>query len=539
MSNLGPMCAMPAQACSSPASPPGEERFRQVLEAAPDAILEIDSQGRITLANAAAEKIFGYPRTALIGQPVEMLVPEVLRSAHASHRASYDANPKVRPMGAGLELNALRNDRTVIPVEISLSPHRQGKDLSVIAIVRDVSERKQIEELLRRSEEKLRRAEKLEALGRLAGGVAHEFNNLLMVVLGYSELLLPLVAENDQPRDYVEKISVAARRAAAITQQLLAFGRRQLLVPRVLDLNHLVVESCHIISRLLGETIETIALPLLDPAWVKVDPTQIDQIMAIMATNARSAMPDGGKLTVVISRIEVNAENIRQYAELLPGQYVVLTVSDTGTGMLPEIESRLFEPFFSTHEVGQGTGMGLASMYGVVNQSGGSITVTSQPGVGTSFQIYLPAAVYEGPPDMPKVPLESLRGHGTILLVEDQIPLLELTREFLSRLGYRVLATAFPEEALEISRRLPGPIDLLLTDVVMPGMNGHELAQRLHPERPEMKILYVSGFADQIIAHSAASGPTDPPLLEKPYALEDLGRMAHQLLEVTAPAEPA
>ena len=517
--------------CPDPALRQDEGRFGRLLEAAPDAILEVDADGRITLANPAAEKIFGYARHELVGQSVEILVPATRRASHAGHRAAYAASPRSRSMGPGLELEAQKKDGTLFPVEISLSPNRSKETANVIAIVRDVSQRNQMEAMLRHSQERLLQAEKLEALGRLAGGLAHEFNNLLTMVLGYAELLQPVVAAEEAPRDYVGKISSAAKRAASLTRQLLAFGRRQVLLPRVLDLNVVAVESCHLFS-LLGEHIETVVLPALEPVWISADPAQIDQIMANLAANANAAMPGGGTMTVAVSRIEIDDKNIREHADLAPGKYAVLSVSDTGSGMTPEVKARLFEPFFSTREIGQGTGLGLASIYGIVVQSGGGISVQSEPGRGTTFHIYLPNVQPEAPaaPPLQAKPMQSLRGTETILLVEDQEPLLDLSREFLARMGYRVLAAKLPSDAMRISREFAGEIDLLLTDVVMPGMNGRDLARQLRAQRPEMKVLYVSGFAGQAFEDSGAPGPEEA-FLEKPYGFDELGLKIRKVLQ--------
>src|SRR6476646_10893101 len=287
----------------NPTSRMNEERFGRMLEAAPDAILEVNVDGRITLANAAAERMFGYSRAELMGQTIEMLVPEDKRSVHTRYRAGYAENPKLRPMGPGLELEVQRKNGTRLPVEISLSPNRSHDADNVIAIVRDVSQRAHMETMLRLSQERLRQAEKLEALGRLAGGVAHEFNNLLSMILGYSELLLPTL-ESDDSRTYVAKISASAKRAAALTRQLLAFGRRQLLLLLFLEMNAVVTDNCQIASQLLGETIEIVVVPSPEPAWIKADPAQLEQVMAIVASNAQAAMPEGGKMTVAVSTVE-------------------------------------------------------------------------------------------------------------------------------------------------------------------------------------------------------------------------------------------
>jgi PAS domain S-box-containing protein len=521
------------EVCSAgvvPAVLQNNDRFGRLLEAAPDAILEVNAQGRITLVNAAAEQMFGYARGELIGQSIELLVPADKQSVHTRYRAGYAENPRVRPMGPGLELEAQKKDGTLLPVEISLSPHRSSGAENVIAIVRDVSQRVHMEAMLKLSQERLRQAEKLESLGRLAGGVAHEFNNLLSMILGYSELLLPSL-ESESSRTYVAKISSSAKRAAALTRQLLAFGRRQVLSLHFLDMNAVVTESGEIASRLLDDSIELAVLPAPGPTWIKADPAQIEQVMAILASNAQAAMPDGGKMTFAVSTVEVDDAHAPQYPNLMPGQYVVLSVSDTGSGMPPEVTARLFEPFFSTREFGPGTGLGLASMYGIVLQSGGGVSVHSEPEEGTTFQVFLPRVQ----PEETKLPamaqgknVESLRGAETILLVEDHGPLLELACEFLSGLGYQLLATDLPVKALEISSRYTHKIHLLLTDVLMPGMNGHELAQKLKSQRPGMKVLYVSGFTDGAFENGDPSGPE--AFMEKPYEFDELARKIREIL---------
>src|SRR6478672_5006689 len=515
---------------STAASRLNEERFRRLLEAAPDAILEVNDDGRITLANAAAERMFGYSRAELMGQTIEMLVPEDKRSVHTRYRAGYAENPRIRPMGPGLELEVQRKDGTLLPVEISLSPNSSHGTHSVIAIVRDVSQRTQMEAMLRVSQERLKQAEKLEALGRLAGGVAHEFNNLLSMILGYSEILLPNL-KSETSRTYVAKISISAKRAAALTRQLLAFGRRQVLSLRFLDMNSVVADNYQIASQLVDDSIEVIAQLASEPAWIKADPAQVEQVMANLAANAQAAMPHGGKMTLAVSNIEIDEEHTSQYPNLLPGQYVVLSVSDTGSGMIPEVKARLFEPFFSTREFGQGTGLGLASMYGIVLQSGGGVSVQSEPGKGTTFQVYLPRVQPNAPSEPAAAPakdIESLRGTETILLVEDHAPLLDLAREFLTGLGYQLLPANLPLKALEISSQYTHKIDLLLTDVLMPGMNGRELAHELRIQRPEMKVLYVSGFADRAFEENDLSAPE--AFMEKPYEFDELARKIREIL---------
>ncbi|MFI5105564.1 MAG: ATP-binding protein, partial [Terriglobales bacterium] len=450
--------------------------------------------------------------------------------AHLQHRAGYVQHPVTRPMGAGLRLKAQRKDGTQLPVEISLSPNRSG-ELQVIAIVRDVTERVKAEEMLRQSEEKLRQAEKLEALARLAGGTAHEFNNLLTMVLGYSELLLSAVSGNEDAVDHVDKIRAAAKRAAHLTRQLMAFGSRQAMRPEMLDLNAVLADARQVLANLLGDKVETRLLPAAEPMWVWADPVQVHQIIVNLAMNARDAMSEGGKQTLALSGVDITERDLKRYPDLDVGPYVLLTVCDTGSGMTPEIQSRIFEPFFSTRQFGKSTGLGLAMVYGIVSQSGGAISVQSQPGQGTTFSIYLPrvTAGQMAQRRSTRPPLRALHGSETILLVEDQAHLLALTQEFLQRLGYRVLPAASAEEAMQVAAAFPGPIHMLLTDVVMPGLNGRQLAQALEASRPEMKVFYVSGFADEAFHESGPHG-RGTAFLEKPFELEELAQKVRETL---------
>ena len=506
-----------------------EDQMRQLLEAAPDAILQIDRDGRIALANDAAEKMFGYTRSELLGMTVETLVPQAVRTAHLEHRAGYVHHPVTRPMGMGLNLKAEKKDGTQFPVEISLSPSRTG-ELGVIAIVRDVSERAKAEELVRLSEERLRQAEKLEALARLAGGTAHEFNNLLTMVLGYAELLQPTVALHDDSREYVEKIRAAAKRAAHLTRQLMAFGRRQTMNPQELEMNAALEDAGLSLANLLGPSVEVVVTPAAEPVWVRADPIQIHQMIANLAMNARDAMPSGGKLSLSLAAAELDEPEIRQHPGMKAGRHVLLTVADTGSGMAPEIQARIFEPFFSTRQFGKSAGLGLAMVYGIVSQSGGAVSVHSEVGHGTTFSIYLPRLEHGQllAKQRSGLAMEALRGSETILLVEDQEHLLALTRELLTRLGYHVLPAANAEEAIRASEEFKGPIHMLLTDVVMPGLNGRQLARALEPARPAMKVLYVSGYSDEEF-HPAGGSPS-VDLLEKPYELEELAQKVRQMM---------
>jgi PAS domain S-box-containing protein len=515
-----------------------ESQLVRLVEAAPDAILEVDAQGRIAFANTAAEKLFGYTRDELRGMEVERLVPAAARSGHTQQREGYMRHPRTRPMGIGMELKAQRKDGTLLPVEISLSPSSSEAGLGVIAVIRDITERFRIEEKLRQSEDRLRQAEKLESLARLAGGTAHEFNNLLTMVLGYSELLQPAVANREDAASHLERIRTAAKRAADLTRQLLAFGRRQMLIPQVLDLNTLVADVGRVLSRVVGEAIRISVAPASRPAWVRADAAQIEQLIANLVINSRDAMPYGGSITLAVAEVQLNDEQARQHPGLSPGHHVLLSVRDTGAGMTPEVQARIFEPFFSTRQLGKAAGLGLATVYGIVSQSGGSISVESTLGVGTTFTVYLPRLT-EGKVEHPGSSLPhiaELTGSETILLVEDQPHLLALAREFLERLGYTVLSAASAEQALQVTRDYSGRIHLLLTDIVMPGMNGRELAQVLKSERRGLKVLYVSGYTDEAFGAGTALKQGEV-FLEKPFELETLGQRIRELL--TRPAAHA
>lgn len=508
-----------------------ERRLRQVLEGASEAVLEADADGKILLVNRAAEKMFGYSRYELLELSVEQLVPPDLRARHAQHRADYVRNPKVRPMGLGRELTAQKKNGSCFPVDVGLSPYWVEGTFRVIVLVHDVTRRKEIEDAFRQSEEKLRQAEKLEALARMAGGTAHEFNNLLTMIMGYAALMLSSIDSKKTLLDYIEKISRSSKRAAELTRQLLAFSHRQMLEPKTLDMNIVLAEARQILPSLIGADIETSFEPAAEPALVCADRSQIHQVIVHLVFNARDAMPGGGRLAVRISNVQLDSEQVSKHPGLAPGKYVQLTVSDTGVGMPREVQTRLFEPFFTTKEFGKGSGLNLAAIYGIVQQSRGDISVASTPGSGTTFTVLLPqAAQQEVPAAEEQVTRPAVqRGTETILLVEDEAPIRTLTREFLQGLGYEVLEAAEGEDALRIAEQFTGRIDLLLTDVVMPGMSGRELARQLLPRRAGMKVLYVSGYVDDILAKEGLAA-TDEWFLEKPFAFDDLAEKIRTVL---------
>jgi two-component system cell cycle sensor histidine kinase/response regulator CckA len=398
------------------------------------------------------------------------------------------------------------------------------------SVMASLNQRKQTEEALRQSEDYLRQSQKMEAVGRLAGGVAHDFNNLMTVIMGRSELLMTGLPDADPLRRNADEIKRTAERAVTLTQQLLAFSRKQVLTPKVLDLNVVVANMDRMLRRLIGEDIDLVTVlgPALDR--VRADPGQIEQVIMNLAINARDAMPSGGKLTIETANADLDHAYARRHAAVLPGPYVMLSVSDNGTGMTAETQSHIFEPFFTTKDQGKGTGLGLSTVYGIVKQSEGYIWVYSEPGWGTTFKIYLPRIVDNADAPEPPRPIARPRGSETVLLVEDEDGVRDLTREILTMNGYTVIAARHGAEALDVCQRHAGQIELILTDVVMPQMSGHELLERIRPLRPSLKVLYMSGYTDKaVVRHGMLAG--EIAFLQKPFTPDALARKVREVLD--------
>ena len=498
-----------------------ERLFHDLFQSAPDATVIVDGQGVIRAASRQAERLFGYEPEELNGQPAEVLIPSAARSAYRELRKQFVEAPAPGFMGAGPQnLFAVRKNGETFPVEISLSPLTTEAD-TIVAAVRDITARRQLED-------QLRQVQKMEAVGRLAGGVAHDFNNILGVILGHSQILLSGMGADDPRRARVEQIRSASERAAGLTRQLLAFSRRQVFETRVLDLNEVIAAVNRMLERLIGEDVTLTFRPGEALGRVRADPTQIEQVLMNLAVNARDAMPDGGRLVIETANAAMDDDYVRVHAGAASGRYVCIAVSDTGHGMTKEVHAHIFEPFFTTKAPGRGTGLGLATVYGIVKQSEGFIYVYSEPAHGTTFKIYLPAV--EGQIEKAAEPPPARRGSETILLVEDEEGLRELIAELLAENGYHVLAAESPAKAIETAEGYGGHIHLLLTDVVMPQMNGRELARRVKEGRPDMPVLYMSGYTEDAIANRGVLEP-GVSLISKPFTQESLARKLRELLD--------
>ncbi|MBZ5515556.1 MAG: response regulator [Acidobacteriia bacterium] len=439
----------------------------------------------------------------------ETLLAQALVPFEIVYRGFAEANSELRELNQTLEARVA--ERTAQLTKANQELQRQ------------ISEREQIEQ-------QLLQAQKMEAIGRLAGGIAHDFNNLLTIISGYGTLLLEQMGSEAALRGHVEQIGNAAERAAMLTRQLLAFGRRQVLAPRILDLNTVVADMDKMLRRLIGEDIDLATLPDPEIGCVKADPGQIEQVIMNLAVNARDAMPHGGKLTIETANADLDEAYAREHVAVTPGPYVMLAVSDNGIGMDPPTLARIFEPFFTTKEVGKGTGLGLATVYGIVKQSGGNIWVYSEPGRGTTFKIYLPQ-VEEAPVggELRRPSAPATRGWETVLLVEDEDAVRHLICNILAARGYKVLEARSGKEALSLCKRQAGPLHLLLTDLVMPEMDGRELASRLGPRYPAMKVLYISGYTNGALAHNGVLAP-DAAYLQKPFTPDALAQKVREVL---------
>lgn len=505
-----------------------ERNFRNLVESARDAIIQSDSQGRVLWWNQAAEAVFGYQAHEMLGQPLVNLMPERYREAHLKGIERFRQSGQSHMLGRTVEIEGLRKDGTEFPVELSVVATGSGAEARFSGILRDLTERKRLDAIVRQREEEVRQKQKMEIIGRLAAEVAHDFGQILLVIMGSSQLLLKGRRADDPIYRRVDEIRKAADRGEAITRRLLAFSRKQPLHLRRLNLNRLVTDQVPMIKNLLGPDVHLVTDLAADAGPVLADSGQLDQVLMNLAANARDAMPKGGTLTIKTRNTERGPFNGEDRPA--PGSYVLLEVGDTGIGMEAAVLANCFEPFYTTKELGHGTGLGLATVYGIVEQSGGTIEVESEPGLGTTFSVYLPRQdqkeeVEESakPPDMP-------RGNETILLVDDDRDVRMLVQEVLNEQGYTVLEVGSPENALFLAEEHPGQIHLLLTDVVMPRMNGKQLAERLSVLRPGIKTLYVSGYSGEILASHGVAEP-EALCIPKPFTVETLAGKVREVLD--------
>ena len=500
-----------------------EMNFRSLVTNAPYGICRCDSAGQLLDANPALLTMLGYAVTSeLVGKHLGGLYSDTHRWFELA-----DYLRSAAPFN-GLIAEWKRKDGITILVRVSgRAVCNDERKTAFELFAEDVTERRALEQQLQQSQ-------KMEAIGRLAGGIAHDFNNLLMVISGYSEFLLDRLGPDPALRGPAQEIAGASQRASSLTRQLLAFSRKQMLAPKILDLNGVVTENLKMLTRVIGEDIDLVMVPAPSLGAVRADAGQIDQVIMNLAVNARDAMPSGGKLTIETSNVSLDEEYARFHAPLRPGDYVMLAISDTGLGMDSETQSHIFEPFFTTKGP-KGTGLGLSTVYGIVKQSGGYIWVNSEPGKGTSFKIYLPRIAERAEPAQVVASNESAftePGTETILLAEDEANLRYLARQFLEKQGYKVIEAADGAVAMQIAVAHEGVIHLLLTDVIMPGMNGRELAQRISEIRPQTKVLYMSGYTENVIGHN---GTLDAGvrLLQKPFTLRDLKSKVREVLDST------
>jgi PAS domain S-box-containing protein len=490
--------------------------MQNFIEAAPDAMVGVDERGIIRFVNRQTELMFGYSRMELIGQSLELLVPQRFRQTHAEHRDGYFREPRTRPMGAGMELFGLKRDGTEFSVDISLSAFSTTDGVVATASIRDISD--EVSARKRAAlEARAEQVQRLEALGQLAGGVAHDFNNMLAIILNYAGFI---ESETDDPvavRNDAKEIIEAAQRAAGLTRQLLMFGRRDVVHATVLDLNAFIEECTTLLHSAVGESVDVIVKTVPGVGLVRADRTHVEQVLLNLAINARDAMTDGGQLVIETKPHTVGHDD--EYSQLEAGDYVCLSISDTGCGMTKETMSHAFEPFYTTKPKDKGTGLGLATVYGVVSRAGGTVAAYSEPDVGTTFRVYFPVSEESPapPPSEPASPPAAV--DKTVMVVEDDAQVKEMTIRILEKNGYRVVTTESSRHALEM---LQGgmEVDLLLTDVFMPEISGAELAAEALDMQPSLRVILVSGHPYDLLEKAGIKEPLD--LMQKPFGSAEL-----------------
>ncbi|MDY6822883.1 MAG: transporter substrate-binding domain-containing protein [Thermodesulfobacteriota bacterium] len=500
---------------------------RAMIACSPVALYSVDFEGRVLSWNASAERIFGWKTEEVIGRPIPIVTDDKTKE-YAELRSRMMNGEE----GLHTEVDRQKKDGTRFTGSLSTAPIRnsRGEVIAIMGAMEDITERIEREKTHRQLQEQLTQAQRMESVGRLAGGVAHDYNNMLSLIIGYAEMALEKVTADDPLHEDLEEILTAAERSTDITRQLLAFARKQTIAPRVLDMNETVESMLKMLRRLIGEDIDLAWLPGTDTWPVKIDPAQVDQILANLCVNARDAISGVGKITIETSNVHFNEEYCADHAGFVPGDFVSLAVSDNGEGMNAQAVDKIFEPFFTTKGVGQGTGLGLATVYGIVKQNDGFINVYSEPGKGTTFRIYLPkqAAATQAVQSESTESIARSRGE-TVLLVEDETPILALGQKMLESLDYTVIVAQTPTAAIDRARECD-TIDLLITDVIMPEMNGRELAGHLQPLHPHLRVLFMSGYTASVIAHHGVLDD-DVHFLQKPFSKRDLALKVRDALD--------
>jgi len=496
-----------------------EKRFRTLVDQAVDAFFLFDTDGNFVDVNRQACNSLGYSRDELLSLTISDIdgTDEAVKSWGKYWESLVSGEPVT------IEAMYRRKDGTSFPVEVGLGLLELGGQAFILGLARDITERKLLEE-------QLRHAQKMEAVGRLSGGVAHDFNNLLTTILGYSEMAMMKLREDASMYKDVKAIHAAGQRAAALTRQLLAFSRKQVMEMRVIDLNDLISNMSNMLGRLLGEDVALEQQMHASTSTIMADAGQIEQVVMNLAINARDAMPYGGRLIIETGEIELDEDYVRNHEDVKPGFYVMLSITDTGVGMSQVVQDKIFEPFFTTKEVGKGTGLGLSTVYGTVKQHNGQIFVYSESDIGTTFKIYFPAA--SGPVEnlIDKKTKAMSPGTETILVVDDEPSVLRLISDTLEPLGYRVLKANCGKDALAVCKAAKEKIDLLLTDVIMPGMNGWELAETFKSMCPDIKVAFTSGYTDSVITHLGVLDP-DVFFLNKPLLPSILTAKLREILD--------
>jgi len=501
--------------------------FQAVLNTAVDGIMVIDNQGSLLVFNPACERLFGYRPDEVIGNNVKMLMPPIFADSHDNYLHNYKRTRERKIIGIGREVFGQRKDGTVFPLYLSVGEAKNSGEQIFVGIVHDLTER-------RETEESLRRSQRMEVIGQLTGGIAHDFNNLLAIILGNLELLLETPDLSRDVRSLGLEATDAGERGAELVRRLLAFARKQQLEPRAFNLNERLPDIVQLLSRALGEAVQ-IHTRASDDLWdALADPTQVDDAVLNLAVNARDAMPDGGVIIIETANVVLDQEYAELHVDVTAGEYVLLAVTDTGSGMSPDVVARALEPFFTTKPAGRGTGLGLSQVYGFVKQSGGHISIYSEPGHGTIVKLYLPRSVVAQVAEAPARARGGMlpKGDESILVVEDNPDVRRLVRRQLTELGYSVHEAGNGPEALTMLRS-PLTVDLMFTDIIMPeGMTGYELAGLARDSRPGLKILFTSGYT--AIGAAQDHERRDVPLLSKPYRKSELAHFVRTALDVDA-----